>query len=128
MDVIRIALLGTAGTVLCILLKETRGEYALYVTLGTGICILTYAVGKMDYLIEMLRKVQEYLPLDSTYLNTLLKMIGITYIGQFSSGICKDAGCSSIAGQIEVFSKLSILALGMPILLALMETIHGFLS
>ncbi|MCI5648079.1 MAG: SpoIIIAC/SpoIIIAD family protein [Fusicatenibacter sp.] len=128
MDVIRIALLGAAGTVLCILLKGTRPEYALYVTFGTGIFILTYSVGKLDYLIGMLRKVREYLPLDSTYLNTLLKMIGITYVGQFSSAICKDAGCSSIAGQIEIFSKLSILAVSMPILLALMETIHGFLS
>ena len=55
-------------------------------------------------------------------------MIGITYIGQFTSGICKDAGYGSIGNQIEVFSKLYIMVISMPVLLAVMETIHGFLS
>ena len=54
-------------------------------------------------------------------------MIGITYIGQFSAGICKDAGYSSIAGQIELFARLAVLAVSMPVLLALLETVHDFL-
>ena len=55
-------------------------------------------------------------------------MIGVTYIGQFSSGICKDAGYQATGAQIELFSKLSIMVMGMPVLLALLETIEGFLS
>ena len=61
-------------------------------------------------------------------LATMLKMIGITYIAEFSSGICRDAGYQTIASQIEIFSKLTILALGMPVLLALLETIQEFLA
>ena len=62
------------------------------------------------------------------YKRQILKMIGITYIGQFSSGICKDAGYSAIAGQIELFCKLAIMAVSMPILLALLETIQDFMT
>lgn len=61
-------------------------------------------------------------------MHSLLKMIGIAYVGQFSAGICKDAGYSAIAGQIEIFSRLSILVLSIAVLMALMETIRGFLS
>lgn len=128
MDVIRFVLIGTAGLLLAIILKEVRLEYALYVSLATGICLLLGASGKLNYLMEMLQRMKEYLPVDTTYLNTLLKMIGITYIGQFGAGLCKDAGYSSIAGQIELFSKLSILALSMPVLLALLDTVYGFLA
>ena len=128
MDVIRFVLIGTAGLLLAIILKEVRLEYALYVSLATGICLLLGASGKLNYLMEMLQRMKEYLPVDTTYLNTLLKMIGITYIGQFGAGLCKDAGYSSIAGQIELFSKLSILALSMPVLLALLNTVYGFLA
>ena len=128
MDVIRFVLIGTAGLLLAIILKEVRPEYALYVSLATGICLLLGASGKLNYLMEMLQRMKEYLPVDTTYLNTLLKMIGITYIGQFSSGICKDAGYGSIGAQIEIFTKLYIMVLSMPVLLALMEAIHGFLS
>lgn len=128
MDVIRIAVLGIAGLVLCLMVKEVRPEYAAYISMGTGLCILLLATGKLEYLMEMIQKMEQYIPIDSTYLYTLLKMIGITYVGQFSAGLCKDAGYSSIAGQIEIFSKLSILVISMPILISLMDTIQGFLA
>ena len=96
--------------------------------MATGICILLLATGKLEYLLDMVKKMEKYVPIDSTYLYTLFKMIGITYVGQFSAGLCKDAGYSSIAGQIEVFCKLSILALSMPILSSLLDTIQGFLT
>ena len=106
MDVIKIAVLGIAGLMICIFVKETKPEYALYVSLATGICILVLATGKLTYLMEMIGNLKSYVPIDATYLNALLKMIGITYVGQFSAGICRDAGYSSIAGQIEIFAKL----------------------
>lgn len=128
MDVIRIAVLGIAGLFLCIFLKDIKPEYALYASLATGVCILLLATGKLSYLMDMLNKLKSYVPIDTTYLNALLKMIGITYVGQFSAGLCRDAGYSSIAGQIEIFSRLAILVISMPVLTALMETIQGFLS
>ena len=57
-----------------------------------------------------------------------MKIIGITYIAEFSADICKDAGYGTLASQIGIFSKLSILAVSMPVLSALLQTIHGFLG
>jgi stage III sporulation protein AD len=65
---------------------------------------------------------------EGSYLTALVKMIGITYIGQFSSGICKDAGYQATGAQIELFCKLSVMVLGMPVLLALLDTIQEFLA
>ena len=45
MDVIRFVLIGVAGLLLCIILKEVRPEYALYVSMATGICLLLGASG-----------------------------------------------------------------------------------
>ena len=56
-----------------------------------------------------------------------MKMVGITYVAEFTSGICKDAGFGALGGQIEIFGKLSILAISTPILLALLETLQVFL-
>ena len=121
MDILRIAALGTAGVLLGITVKGAKPEFALLVTVGAGLCILAGTVGKMQYLLGMLTQMKSYLPVDSSYLNTLLKMLGITYVGQFSAGICKDAGYSSIAGQIELFARLAVLAVSMPVLLALLK-------
>ena len=127
MDILRIAALGTAGVLLGITVKGAKPEFALLVTVGAGLCILAGTVGKMQYLLGMLAQMKSYLPVDSSYLNTLLKMLGITYVGQFSAGICKDPDHSSIAGQIELFARLAVLAVSMPVLLALLETVHDFL-
>ncbi|MDO4274447.1 MAG: SpoIIIAC/SpoIIIAD family protein [Eubacteriales bacterium] len=128
MDIVKISLLGVGGVMLGFLLKGTKPEYACFITMGIGLLILGLAVGKLRYLFETLEKLRESLPVDSSYIGTLVKMIGITYIGQFSSGICKDAGYQATGAQIELFCKLSIMVLSMPILLALLETIQEFLA
>lgn len=128
MEVVKIIMLGMTGMLLGLLLKGTRPEYSVYLSLAAGICIFMYMTGQLSYLLSSVAKLQEYLPLDTKYLAVLLKMIGITYISQFSSGICKDAGYSAIAGQIEIFSKLYLMVLSIPVLLALVETIHSFLA
>jgi stage III sporulation protein AD len=128
MDIIKISILGVGGVMLCFLVKGTKPEYACFITMGVGLIILGLAVGKMKYLFEVFDRIQSSLPMDGSYIATLVKMLGITYIGQFSSGICKDAGYSSTGAQIELFCKLSIMVLSMPVLLALLETIQEFLG
>ncbi len=128
MEIVKVAALGITGMLLGLLLKETKPEYSVYLSLAAGILVFCYMAGKLEYLFSSVLKIQEYLPLDTKYLTTLLKMIGITYVGQFSAGICKDAGYGAVASQIEVFAKLYIMVLSIPVLLALMEAIHGFLT
>ena len=127
MEVVKIVMLGMTGVCLGLLLKETKPEYAVYISLAVGVFIFSYMTEKIAYLFSSILKLREYLPLEEKYLTVLLKMIGVTYLAQFF-GICKDAGYSSIAGQIEIFAKLYIMVLSIPVLLALMEAIHSFLA
>lgn len=127
MEVVKIVMIGITGVLLTLFLKESKPEYSVYLSFAVGICILGYAVEKLSYLFESIKKIQEFLPVDEKYVLVLLKMTGATYIGQFSSSICKDAGYAAIAGQIELFVKLYLMVLSLPVLLALVETIHNFL-
>ena len=95
--------------------------------MAVSIFIFLNIVGRLEIILETLRAIGDMITIDRAYIGTLLKMVGITYAAEFSSGICKDAGYQTVASQIEI-SKLTILALGMPILLALLETIHAFLT
>ena len=109
MDILKISVLGAAGVLLGILLKDRAPEYVSLVTMGIGLVILGLVVGKISYLFQSLERLKQSLPIDGSYITTLLKMIGITYIGQFSSGICRDAGYSSTGEQIELFCRLSVM-------------------
>lgn len=128
MTVVTIAVLGLTAVFLAIQLKGMKGEYGIYLVACAGLVIFFYGISKLETIVDVAKQVQSYIKINSVYISALMKMIGITYIAEFASGICKDAGYGSLGSQIEIFGKLSILAVSMPILLALMETVQGFLS
>ncbi len=128
MTVVSIAVIGLTAVVLAVQLKAVKGEYGTYMVLGAGLVIFFYALSKIETVLDVLKRVQSLIWIDGMYLEVLMKMIGITYIAEFASGICKDAGFGSLGGQIEMFGKLSILAVSMPVLLALLETIKVFMK
>ena len=128
MSVLTIGILGIAGALLAVELKGLKGEYGIYLVAAVGLVIFFYGITKLKTVIETIRQVQSYIRLNRMYLEVLLKMIGITYIAEFSSGICKDAGYGSLGSQIEIFGKLSVLAVSMPILLALFDTVQQYLA
>ena len=103
---------------------DNKPEFGLYI--GFAICLLlfSFVVSGLSSVIGSMKEMERYISRDGVYFRILLKVIGITYICEFSSGICRDAGYTSIAGQIEIFGKLSVLASGMPILLAIIESIQ----
>lgn len=128
MTVVTIAIVGITAVLLAVQMKGLKGEYATYLTAAAGCFIFFYGISKMESVLDALRQVQEMIRINRIYLTTLIKMTGITYIAEFASGICKDAGYGAIGSQIEIFGKLSILAVSMPIILALLETLQGFLA
>lgn len=125
---LKIGILGIAGILTAIFMKEVKPSFAVWVSMTTCLLIFFYAVNKISFLTETIQGLQEYIQLKDSYLTTLLKLVGITYVADFSSNLCKDAGYGAIAGQIEFFGKISILTISAPIVLALLETISEFLA
>lgn len=125
---IQAAMIGITGVFLALQIKHTKPEFAIYLSVATSIFLLLLAVQKLEVVVESVKLIQSSISVQTSYIQVLLKIIGITYISEFAADICRDAGYSTIASQIGVFSKLSILAVSMPIVSALLDTIHGFLA
>ncbi len=125
---IQVALIGIAGVLLALQIRTVKPDMAVYLGIATSLLILLLAVDKLEVVLEGVLKIQGYLSIHAAYIQALLKIIGITYVAEFAADICKDAGYGTLAGQIGIFSKLSILAISMPVLIALLETMHGFLG
>ncbi len=125
---IQVALIGITVVLMSILFKNNKSEYAIYISLVGCILIFYLGITKLEIIINTIKKIQTYISLNQTYIAILIKIIGITYIAEFSSNICKDCGQTAVANQIELVGKLTILATGMPILLALLDTINDFLK
>ena len=124
--IFRIIVIALMGVILAMFLKSQKPEYSIFLSLCIAALILFCVLGLFASAKEQLGALSSYLTQDNQYFGLLFKMIGITYLSEFCSGICKDAGYQAIGSQIEVFGKLTILLAGLPILMTLIETIQGF--
>lgn len=125
---IRIALIGLIAVMMAMLFKNTKNEYSFLISITACIIILLMGLSKIQVIVDAINKLQGYIQMNKAYVGILIKIIGITYVTEFSSSLCKDSGFSAISEQIELVGKLTILAISMPILLALLETINSFLT
>ncbi|WP_353095890.1 stage III sporulation protein AD [Tissierella praeacuta] len=123
MEIIKIVGIGIVATVLIVVLKGTRPEFALFISLLTGVIIFSMILGELSYVIGILNTLARRINVEFAYFSTILKIIGMAYIVEFGAQISRDAGEESIAMKIELGGKVLIMVLAIPILLALMELI-----
>lgn len=118
---LKTALLGILTIIVAMAMRQGKAEYATFVSFTGSILIAWIAVRLLEGITGSLERLERLLNLDMEYVALLMKMIGVTYLSEFSSSLCRDAGYSAVAGQIELVGKLTILTIGMPIVLALFE-------
>lgn len=128
MNILQVGLLGVVGVLMAIQIKQEKASIALGLSIGISVLILIGIFDGLKVVVQTVKNINEFIRIEHTHLNTLIKMLGITYVAEFSSGLCKDAGYQAIAVQIELFGKITILVLSLPILLALLNTIREFLQ
>lgn len=127
MDILRIAVLGIAGVLIAIPLRKEKGEYSIFISMAVCICIFVYIITKVETILSFAERIETLVSVDSKYIALVIKMVGITYVAEFAMNICKDAGYAAIGNQIEIFAKMSILVVSLPVLTAFLETIGSFL-
>lgn len=125
MEMVKIGLIGIVGVLLAVGIKNYKAEYGVYIGIAVCLIILGYTTRYFTLILERMEQLRGYLNENYKYLTVLLKAVGATYACEFCAGICKDAGYGGIAGQVEMLGKLYILLVGMPVLLALMESIQS---
>ena len=100
---IKIALIGIVGILLALQIKAVKPEYAVYLCMGVSLLIFMGVTEQLQIIVDAIQAIETYLPLDQRYIKILLKIVGI-------------------------FGKLSVLAVSMPVLLALLDVIQNFLG
>jgi len=126
--VLRIAAIGIVSVLLALQFKGGRQEYGIYLVLVAGVLIFSGVVEQMSEILRVIREYLADLSVPGSYLTVLYKMIGIAYLAEFASGVCKDAGYSFLAGQIELTGKVTILTISMPVVMAVFDTLRRVLE
>lgn len=123
MDIIKIIGIGLISLIVIIIIKQYRPEFAVYVSLITGALILVLVLDKMSGVINLLTNLANKTSINKDFIFLLIKITGIAFLTEFAVSICKDAGESAIATKIDMGGKVMIIAISIPIISSLLETI-----
>ena len=121
--IIKIIGIALIALIIIILLKQYRPEFAIYISLLTGVLILLLVMDQLSQIISLLQSLATKASINSTFLGLLIKITGIAFLAEFAVSICKDAGEGAIASKIEIGSKIIIIAMSIPIISSLLEII-----
>ena len=122
---LKTALLGVLTIIIAMAMKQGRAEYATFVSFTGCIMSAWIAIRILEGITGSMERLSGLLSVDMEYIALLAKMIGVAYLSEFASSLCRDAGYGAVAGQIELVGKLSVLSIGMPVVLALFEHLAG---
>ena len=126
MNVVSICMISLVGIVTYVVIKGIKTEYSFFIIVVLSLLFLGWMV---EIFVEMEERISEIamdLEMNKSFYKILFKIMGITYLCEFSSGICKDAGVTSIATQIEIVGKMLVLLSGIPIIISVIEVINEF--
>ena len=122
MDVAAIVGLALAAAALCALLKRYHGEYALLVSVGTGLLIAAQLFSSLIPVLDEINRLMDQAGVAAEYGAILLKVAGLCFLAQFGADACRDAGESALASRVETAARLAMTAAALPLFRQLSET------
>ena len=123
MEVIKIMGIALIALIIIILLKQYKPEFAIYISLLTGVLILVLVMDELTGIIRLIQTIANKASINQQFLTILIKITGIAFLSEFAVSICKDSGEAAIASKIELGSKIVIISMSIPILSSLLEII-----
>lgn len=125
---LKVAIIAVMAVFLALPLKNSKPEFSTIIIISGCLLILGCAVSKISSIVDVVVSIKKYMGDEAVYLGILMKIIAITYIAEFGASICRDSGYSAIGNQVEFFGKIMILAVSMPIITTLLETISSIMG
>ncbi len=122
-----VGVLGIIIVILALQLKNIKSEYSVVIMIVGCVIIFFYSISGIIKGVEILKKIINDTGINDEQIIILLKIMGISYIAEFVSDIAKDSGYSALSNQIQIYGKITILVVSVPILESLINCINGLL-
>ena len=123
------AVAGVLVAVIFILVLRKQGS-EISLSLSVLVCCMVgfLSVGFLKPVMDFLQRLQKLDTLQPAYLNTLLKIVGISFTSHMAGMICDDSGNSALGKIIQFLASAVILYLSLPMLSKLLDLVEQILE
>ena len=123
MEILQIVGLALVVCILAIILRVQKPPMATLLSMTAGIIIFLAMMPQIAAVFNVLRDLAGQANVSMVYMGTILKIVGIAYISDFGSQICRDAGEGALASKIEFAAKVIVLIMAVPIIVAVLQSL-----
>ena len=114
-DSFKICAIGIVFAMVCVLIKNYRGEFLIPTRLASIIIIFGAVTFLVSPVIKFINSIMGQ-TISLEYMEIILKTLAIAYMTQISAEICRECGENSIAFGIETVGKIEIVILSIPVI------------
>ena len=107
---------------MCVVVKQTRPEFALALTLFSGAALLmSYAAGLWEA-VDAMSQLGARAGLSGGFVSTLSKALGVALLGEFGAQVCRDADQGALAYKVELGAQLILTLMALPMLRSILDS------
>ena len=115
MDIFIVCGLCIAACLAAKMLEQENCDIKMLVVLISSVVVASQVIGKLSGVYDTLNGFLSKADIDGEYIKILLKALGICLVTQLSCECCKDCGENAIASQLELFGRISLLIISLPL-------------
>ena len=121
--VLRVAILGIVGSVLCLLLKKGAPELGLLLALAASMLLVLIGMQLASAIFGFAEALREAAALSPALIQPVFQTVGIGIVTKLAADVCKDAGQSAIAGAVELAGTCAAIYIALPLMQTVFEMI-----
>ncbi|MEW6545635.1 MAG: stage III sporulation protein AD [Bacillota bacterium] len=125
MELVQVVGFALVVTVILVVLRQQRPDMAVLLSVAAAAAILFFLVDRIWQAVGLLQDLAARAGVRDTYVQILLRVMGIAYLAELGSQVCRDAGEGAMATKVEMAGKIIILILAIPIVRALADAVLG---
>lgn len=125
---IKLAGIIVVSLILIIFIRDTKKEFSLLLSIAIGILVFMSVAQEFYSVVETISSLVENSGEISSYISLMLKILGISLLGQFVIDLCRDNGENALATQTEIAIKIVIISMTLPLIETVIKIVTGLLK
>lgn len=124
---IKIIVFVLCAAICTILIGSYQKTLVIPLSICAGCVAFLFIFDSLKTTILQIESLSAQVGIQSVYIKLLLKIIGVAYLCEFTSSVCRDCGQTSFAMKIDLAGKVLILSQSIPAFAELLKIIRTIL-
>lgn len=115
--------LAVAAAVVCMVVRVQQPQMASLCAVAAGLMLMLFALDSLANVQSLFARLTALAGLQEGYLQTLMKVLGVSYAAELAAQICTDLGEGGLAVKVGLMGKLCVFTMTAPLMLTILEMI-----